>query len=52
MPHLLHICRNKNEIYAAESKLRDTQKYINQLSATKSQKSNINDMHIRTNVRN
>lgn len=34
--HLLHICGNKNEIHRAESELRDTQKYINHFSATKS----------------
>lgn len=33
--HLLHILGNENEINAAKSELRDTQKYINQFSATK-----------------
>lgn len=46
MSHLLHIRGNENEIHAAESKLRDTQKYINQFSATKLQESNINNKHI------
>lgn len=40
--HLLHIGGNENEIHAAESELRDTQKHINQLSATKPRDSNIN----------
>lgn len=44
MPYLFHICGNENEINAAESELRDTQKYINQLSATKLRESNINNM--------
>jgi len=42
MSHLLHVRGNENEIHAAESELRDTQKHINQLSATKPRESNIN----------
>lgn len=40
--HLFHIRGNENEIHAAESELRDTQKHINQRSATKPRDSNIN----------
>lgn len=46
MPYLFHVRGNENEIYAAESELRDTQKHINQLSATKLRESNINNMHL------
>lgn len=42
MSHLLHIRGNENEIYAAESKLRDAQKHINQFSVTKLRDGNIN----------